>query len=543
MPNFSKLLGKFGSKQGGNVISQTIGFASGQAASIAILPEAQPIANAAWAASPSMPAPLEMAAAAALKTPAMEDTAREWAAQQGFGNAVFDAAKDATDVPPGIAELLTLYNRGELTDSAVIQGFRSGMVEERWLTVLLRLAETPLSPAEAATARQQGFITEADQKKFAAMAGVDDADAEIQFQIVGLPPGVGEALTMLRRNIIDEATFAQIVREGHTKTKYTDDLLALQYEPLSASVAAEALIRERMSEEDAVRIAAQNGIAKDDFLAWANMLGRPIPTGEALTLVNRGKMTLPEFREVVARSDVRTEYTDQLLELRVHYPSLFQITHAVQSGAIPDELALRTLKLEGFTDEWATAIVGAAHKTKTAATKNLSLSVIATLFDAGLEDEHDALEQIKSLGYDDEEAALYLELHEARRYVSEITRATNIVRGKYVNRVIDEGEARKLLDVLSLRDSTKTRLMTIWADEREANVKVLSASQIANAFKYLILTGPDAQQRLIHLGYSEKDAFIILELTTKGPLDPQFEVPHTAPLPTTTVPVPPLTAP
>lgn len=488
-----------------------------------------------------MPAPLDMAAASALKTPANEPQARKWASQQGYGDDVFDAALDATDVPPGVSELLELYNRGLLSDSAVIDGFRSGMIEERWLTILLRLAETPLSPAEAATARQQGFITAAQQADFASKAGVSGEDAELQYQIVGLPPGIGEALVMLRRGIINEDTFAQIVREGHTKTKYTDQLLALRTEPLSASIAAEALIRERMSEDDAVRIAAENGLSKEDFLAWSNMLGRPIATGEALTLVNRGKMTLAEFREVVARSDVRTEYTDQILELRTHYPSLFQITHAVQSGGVDDELALRTLKLEGYTDEWSEAIVKAAHKTKTAGTKNLSLSVIATLFDAGLEDEHDALEQIKSLGYDDSEAALYLELHEARRYVSEITRATNIVRSKYVARIIDEAEARRLLDVLDLRASTKTRLMTIWSDERDANVRVLSASQIANAFKYTIIDGVEAKQRLMHLGYSEADAFIIIELSTKGPLTPQYEVPHVDTPPVVTPPLPPLT--
>jgi len=48
---------------------------------------------------------------------------------------------------------------------------------------------------------------------------------------------------MLRRGIIDEATFEQIIREGHTKIKYTADYVAMQNHVLPHLNYVEARVR------------------------------------------------------------------------------------------------------------------------------------------------------------------------------------------------------------------------------------------------------------------------------------------------------------
>lgn len=488
------------------IVQTAVGYGIGGAISPAVEVAAQPIAKRLWQADPSVPTPAQMAAQASATGRVSRGWAATEAAFQGFGAEPFAALEALALGPPPLETLFELLRRGKLDEAALLVGMLRLGIHPEHQQALLDLRRVHLSPQDAAMARQQAFIGRAQQHAIAAIGGLDPADADLQFELSGLPPGIGEGLELLRRGKIDEARFRQYVHEGHVKTKYEDDLLQLRYMPLSAAVAAEALIRERIPKAKAVQIAEQNGMREEDFLTWSNMLGRPPGIMEALTLVNRGKMTAGDFREVVARSDVRTEYTDQLYELRIHYPSLFQLSRLIAEGALPDARAIQILEYEGYPADLAEGIVKAGHKTKTSSHKGLSLSIIEQLYESGLESKEWFDTALEHLGYDEADRSQLEQLLEVRRLVAEIVHALGLLRSRYTGWKIDRATVVADLDQLLADADARTRLLALWDRERETNRPQLTIAQIGQALKVGRFSPPQAIARWQGLGLSAEDA-------------------------------------
>jgi hypothetical protein len=394
-------------------------------------------------------------------------------------------------------------------------------MEDEWLDAFAKLIRVFLSPPELAAMRQQGFITAEEHVARAKLQGVEAADAELQFEIAGLPPGIAEAIELLRRGEINEARFEQIVREGHTKVKYTQDLLKLQRQPLSAAIAAESLVRERVTESRALEIAKENGLVPEDFKLYADMLGRPIAPGQAQDAVNRelvgprdSEASRKFFREVVARSDVRTEYADVLYNLRINYPSLFQMRTLIETGAINDAYALDILLKQGYEAKLAQGIIDGAHSTKQAATKDLARSMVVDLYEGGFEPKEWAVQSLMSMGYDENEAELILSLIDAQRVIKALQAQLNVIHRSYVNHKVGRDQAIGELDNFGIGDVARNLLIGSWDAERDANVTRLTNAQIGSALHKGIIQKDDAIARWMQNGYPQDDANILAQLAT-----------------------------
>lgn len=497
--------------------SEAVGFGVGTALGRALDPEAALLAQEAYALTPTLVIDPATVALLVRLGRLDEGVAQGEVAQSGFNAERLRHLIDATKVPPDVSSLLEMVRRGTLDPAAFKDGLVRSGLDERYVDQVTDLVRVHLSAADAAMARQQGFIDESKARAIAAVQGFDAEDADLMYELSGLPPGIGEAMDLLRRGKIDEARFAQIVREGHTKTKYTDDLLALRYQPLSASVAAEALIRQRISESEAVRIADANGIQRDDFLLWSNMLGRPIATGQALTLARRGEFTFDQFKEAVARSDVRTEYADDLWKLRRVIPPLFQIIRLLGSGSITPELATKYVLEQGYDKDLAQAIVEGGQKTKTKHTRDLSATMIDQLYESGLETREWAISALEALGYDPSESEWHLMLLDARRLLAALQANLNLIHRMYVGHKYDRDVAANNLDAMGVDPQVRNSLIETWTHERDANVIRLSNAQIGQALKHGIITTDDAVSRWIANGYPEADAQILAQIAGKAP--------------------------
>lgn len=499
------------------------GYAIGGAVSAAIEPALQSLRNRLWISDPALPVDVgTMAALVRMGRETRDDGAAE-ARHTGVNDHNFDRYVAASHSPPGAGELLELYRRGRLGLGELETWLERAGLDERTVADYVTLARTHLSPAEAAMARQQSFLTADEQHTVAGYAGVEPADADVQFEISGEPPGALQMIELLRRGKISEARVRQAVVEGRIKLKYVDDVLMLREVPLSPAIAAEAVLRERHLPRDAHYYAEAAGLSTADFDAWVDMMGRPIAVGEALTIINRGFKGAPDgaeaqayFREVVARSDVRTEYADDLRHLRVHYPPLFQVQRALENGTITKAIAHDTLTKEGYPPEWVDAIVNAHAGGKTAKARDLSAAIIDTLYEAGIDTHPEAEAALEHLGYDPEEASKYLDLWLARRIVGELVAAVSIVRRRYVSWHIDKPEAQKLLGELPLRADYAEKTLPTWDAEREANSPTLTASEIERGFHYARFSFDEAMQRLQLLGYTLDDALTKLWITVHG---------------------------
>lgn len=507
----SSILGNLGELTG-KIGGETLGFGVGTALSRALEPEATVLAQEAWKINPALVDDPEVLARLVLLQRLTEDEASGEASESGINGTRFARIIDSLKQVMATSEILELYRRKDISESDARTALTRIGLDERYHDDYLKLTRILLTPADLAMARQQTFITQDEHYARSEQQGVVNADAELLYLMSGLPYGSGEAIELWRRGKITEDRVRQALRQGHLKNEFIDDYLQLRYQPLSASVAAEALIRQRIPQEKAVEIASQNGIAEEDFLLWSNMLGRPIATGQALTLARRGEFTFQQFQDVVARSDVRTEYADDLWKLRRVIPPLFQIVRLIGSGSITPELATQYVIEQGYDKELATAIVNSGNAHKTQKTRDLTATQVDAIYESGIETKDWAKQQLTALGYDENEAEWHLELLDSRRLLSALQSAINVIHRTYVGHKIDRNQASGELDMLGIRAEVRDDLLETWTHERESNVTRLTNAQIGRALKLDIIDRETAINRWMQNGYSGDDAATLAAL-------------------------------
>lgn len=332
-----------------------VGYALGTAAGPSLEPFVQDLANEAWALNQVLP--LRAADAAQLVADGERDMG--WgvgeAALTGIDESRFRALVDMIDTSPGLAQLYAMLHRGLVSEAKFRAGARRQGIEEQWIDALVTLSDVLLSPAEAANAWQQGFMGEAEAEAEAERSGIGPARSRIQRELAGNPPGPMDGLSMLRRGIIDEATYRQLVREGRTKTKYTDALLALRQQVLSARDAAELWLRGWITEAQAKAIGALTGYDADAMdLLYLNR-GRPATTRQVFLGLRHGAKRGapaagidPDYLTAIRNSNVRDEYANLLWAQRFTYPSLFQLDRLVKAGALTPERGAEILHFQGY---------------------------------------------------------------------------------------------------------------------------------------------------------------------------------------------------
>ena len=122
------------------------------------------------------------------------------------------------------------------------------------------------------------------------------------------------------------------------------------------------------------------------------------------------------------------------------------------------------------------------------------------------------------LGYNAHEAAFLLGLVDMQRAVAAIDSAVTRIGTLYVGHKITATTATNTLNSLKLPASQVTELLATWELERAANVKLLTAAEVASALYYKVIDQATAQADLEALGYQAHDAWVVLSVRMHAPL-------------------------
>jgi methylmalonyl-CoA mutase cobalamin-binding subunit len=502
----------------GNPLLAIAGYAIGTAAGPALRPGIQDLANEAWQLHPVRPLGATEAAAAVVEGIWLRDRGAQEAEYSGFDGGRFDALRDLIDNPPPLLQLFELWRRDLISDGEFTSGLRKTRIEPEWFDALRALRNELLSSAELAMMQQQGFIDAARANSEAALQGVTAERQQLRFETSGLPPGVETGLAMLRRGIVTPAEFAQIVREGHTKTKYVDEFLALRRPLLSAAEYAGLHLRGWISEAEMNAGGAQHGFTPEDMHRLFLNRGRPISPTQAYTAFFRaapgpygGTFARADFDKVIAQSNVRPEYADTLWHNRFSYPSLFQLRGAVQSGGITPARARTIMHYQRYEEQDIGPIVGSWLKAKGAATRDLTQSQLATEFEGHRITEAVYRAELGRLGFDANEVEALVGLSEAATVAKQKDALVTALRSRYLAHKLDEGEVRAALDALGITTAGIEIIVPEWTIVRDAARPTLTASQVRAAYRKGTLSRTEALADLEALGYTAKDANTYLD--------------------------------
>lgn len=504
-----------------NTAQQAVGFGSGAAIGAALQPEIQDVLNIVWPGRPNVPAsPLELAAAV-VQGVLTQDVAAEEAKKSGIDSDVFDILVRINGMPPGAETLLSMMDRGIISEQRVRTGLLQSHVKPEWVDAIIATNPALLQVSELAEMVVQGVITQGEATPLAAYLSYSPENFDKLVRLAGSPPGPEQSLEAWNRGIFSEDDVNRAILQSRLKPEWLEQYKKLRYRPLSASIAVEAVLRQRISEAEGIALAEKSGMDAESFKIALETSGRSMGVEQALQLARRGVFTYNDFLDVVARSDVKTEFAPNLWELKEALPGIMQLRNMIHANAISDELAHTYLMKEGYSEELAQATIKSGHATKTQGTKDITAAIIETFYVAGIDSHPQAVAALEKLGYDATEAADYLQAWEARRIASEIVHGVTMVRSRFTGWKIDAREAQADLVDFTLTPETITRLIEWWTNERHANAPQLTHAAITTGFKYGRYTYDEATQLLLTQGWSIADALTLLWNTMHGdPRDP-----------------------
>jgi hypothetical protein len=459
-----------------NPLLGIVGFGVGQAMGPALRPPIQDLINEAWTLHPSRPFSADTAAAMWVEGVWTPDRAKQEGAYVGIDGDRMNALRDLIDDPPDAQTLMALWRRGLISGDKFIEGLRHLRIETDYFEALRQTHDVLLTPEQVANARQRNFMTRAEQYAEAALQGVTNDRAEVQFELSGLPPPPDRAREMWRRGIIGETEFRQAIVEGNEKLKYVDEEVAL-FRPLltPAQIVNQRLrgwrdtawMDERLSE---------HGFSAEQANDLFEGQGRPVAFRQVFIGQRRGGEYNgptggidPAILKALQESNIRPEWYNLADAQKESYPSGFVIRGLAQSGDITPEVTRRLLLGLGWPEFLIDAVVGA--------------------WTGGGGTGGGAL--VKS----------------AR------TQAVTEIRNAYLIGQADEGQARGWLDAIGVAAADTDGMIPIWNVMREVPQRGLTAAQIKKAYSNLAALWPRSRalDELALLGYTADDAATLLD--------------------------------
>lgn len=392
--------------------------------------------------------------------------------------------------------------------------FTMGSIELQPLVNQLRsdYQSVPLTPADLADMVERNIVGQDWAEGEAAKSGISAERFALMVKDTGEPYGVDQALSLLRRGLISEQRFAEVLYYSRVRNEFLPDVLQLAHETMTAGDAVELALKQITDEGAARDLFVRAGGLADQFDLLVQASGNPIGPEAAVHLWQHGEIDDEQLRQVIAHSRINPMFYDLAKLTGLKWLSVIQVELALKAGTVPPAEAAKWLAQDGYPTDQIEAFVTAAAAGKTATHKALTESQITELYETGVLTHDQAGAELVALGYEAGEVDFILAVYQQRRLLSMSQAAVAQVRKVYLAGRIDKSTASTDLDALGIDPAARDHYLTIWGIERATELRELSMAQIGSAFKKGLLSDTDALARWEAMGYSADDAAIILAL-------------------------------
>jgi hypothetical protein len=430
------------------------------------------------------------------------------AAAQAKGNGVdankFRALVEIAKTAPPVSEALELRRRQRITDDQLTHAMAKAQIEPQYWPALAELIDERLSPQVVALGIVRGIITDPGFLPVAPPSAVgkvpafpvstikplDEAASSgysrerlfVETAIQGRPMGPEAAASAVFRSILEKVDFQRAVSEGDVRNEWAEAIFETARQIPSVADYVQLHLRGHTDAAGMHAGAARHGMSAADADVIYLRSGRPAAPGQMATAAVRGidgplgrPMDREQFLLGVAESDIRPEWGPMLWDARFLYPSLFQLTRLVTSGAIDPATGASWAHKARYAPEVVTAL----HESWGGA-------------QAPTRDAH----VVKA------ENQLWTTQH------------TSYKVGES-----DAAEVEATLDLLNVPQGVHGRILALWNRERDIARKQLTPTQLKKAWKGTVTnpatsapwTRDEALARLESMGYSPEDAETFLD--------------------------------
>lgn len=510
-----------------------------QALGAALAPYVSRLQQDASARNPVEPlSPSDLADAVVRNYLTLADATSE-AAKSGVGATDFARMVPLHADAPGPQQLATALLRGIIReagsgpDAATFeQGIREGRLADKWAPMIRDLAVAVLSPPDAASAVVRGFLTTADGQAEAAKSGVPASLFATLVRLSGDAPGPQQLAEALRRGAIPESgggpdgvSFESGIAEGRLADKWAPvikDLAKVWPTPVDA---LDAALKGQVTADEGKSLYEKLG-GDTQFYQWLldSQGGGPTPL-EAADWARRGIIpwdgtgpTVTSYAQAVRESRYRDKWADAYKAQAEYIPPAFSVITMLKDGAVTKEQATAWLQKLGAQPDVIAAMIAEADATDLSQFRGLTTTTVLNMYYNRLVSEADATTMLESLHVSSQAVPLMLAYADLQKAIAQQNSAVNRVGSLYAARKITEATAKQSLITLQVPPNAVNEIIATWQLENSISVKLLTASEIGDAFKEDIMTQDDAMTELGNIGYTPYDAWVLLSLKAKAPL-------------------------
>lgn len=427
-------------------------------------------------------------------------------AKNGINGAWADMLSNASQSYPDVSVALDLLRRGEITEDDLANWVAHNGTPRGLAGKMRELADVPLSPADAALAVLRGNMTQADGAAVASKWGVSASTFQALIDNTGEPPGTEQLLEAHRRGYIDDARLVKGILESRVRDEWVDVLRQLAYVPMSTADAVNAVVQNHISEAQGEQIANDNGLQAGMFPIMVETAGAPLSRTEMEQLFNRGMVTKDDVTQALRESRLKNKYNDLAFSLHERLLEPRELADAVLWGAITHQDAVRQTMELGYSQASSEILVGSAVNRKMESQRLAVVRSIETLYEDNALSKDQASQSIAKMGFEPTEVDLILQAAELRRNAKLINAGLSAIRSKFVGHHIERVAASGLIDQMGIPHQQRDALLQLWQVEHDANVRLLTPSQVIKANTLGFYTDDETLQYLKNLGFDDKAA-------------------------------------
>lgn len=478
-------------------------------------------------------------ATAVLRSYLSEGVAQTEAARQGLTAGQFstliDLAGDGIAPTDAVRALLRgLIPRAGtgVGSTSFDQAIAESRLHNKWGPILAKLGDQLLSPADAADAVVRNFLPHAQGASTAGKSGVSAGDFETLVHLAGDAPAPGQLAEALRRGDIPRSgtgasstSFEQGIAEGRLADKWAPVIEGLSKLWPSPVDALDAQVKGQLTDEQAHALYARLG-GDPQFESWLydSMGEGPTPL-EAANLAARGIIpwsgTGPastSYEQAVRESHYRNKWSGAYRRLAEHIPPPSTITTQLSHQIITPEVATTELLANDMTADQAAAYVAEAQYEAVSDYRGLTQSAVVDMYYAHLIDHDQAVAVLGDLHVTAEAASLLLSYADVRYVVDSVNKTVARLQTLFAARKIGLETARSALLKLQIPATTVQATLNDWVLQAAVTVKTLTEAQVVDAWYYQALSDAEAIELLGAIGYTLRDAWVVLSIKAKGPL-------------------------
>ena len=478
-------------------------------------------------------------ATAVLRSYMTKQAAEQQAAPQGINADHLAILSDLAGDAPGPDQLVTALRRriipkdGTGPDSVSYhQGIAETRLHNKWGPVLDALGIAVLSPPDAASAVVRNFMTDKEGIAEAEKSGVPPGLFGILTHLAGDAPGPQQLAEALRRGAItehgtgpDSTSFQQGIAEGRLANKWAPVIQALSQlwpTPVDALTAA---LKGQVTPDEGKRLYIRLG-GDEQFYTWLLDSQGEGPTPlEAISMANRGFIpwdgTGPDatsYAQAFRESRWRDKWAPIYRKYADYLPPPETVRSLLEQGSIDQATAIQLWHKSGMDQQTVTAYLQAAAFNNTAATRGLAINEVLNMFYGQLIGEQETSQLLELFHVPAQTSSLLIAYTLVRRSIAAVNSATTRIKSLLVARKIGETEARDALGRLQIPDSTIEGLVSAWLVEASVSVKTLTEAQIVDGWEIGALSNDEAMTELQAIGYTPYDAWVLLSIKAKQPL-------------------------